>query len=235
MSMNDLSLSVFFPAYNEVRAVGGLVEKSVNALEQLGIEDYELIIVDDGGTDGTGELADRLAKQQPRLKVVHHKTNLGYGAALSSGFEAATKEWVCFTDGDGQFDLRDLRVMLPEADKYQAVLGYRRQRSDHIVRKLNAWMWSVVVWLVIGVKVKDLDCGFKLVKRSLIQDILPFESKGAAVSAEILLRLKAKGAAYGQVPVEHYPRVGGSPTGANPKVILRAIGELAALRRRLKA
>ncbi|HSX01579.1 MAG TPA: glycosyltransferase family 2 protein [Candidatus Saccharimonas sp.] len=227
------SLSLFFPMYNEAAAIGGTVERARAALDEMGIGDYEIILVDDGSRDGTGDLADSLAARLPKLKVVHHPKNLGYGAALSSGFAAATKDWVMYTDGDGQFDVSDLAKFLQYTDDYEVLLGYRLERQDHGGRKLNAALWAWLVWLLVGLRVRDLDCGFKLMRRRVLERVLPLEAGGAVISAELLLKLKRLGYEFKQIGVNHFARTGGKSTGANLGVVARAARELWQLRQRL--
>ena len=227
------SLSVFFPVYNEAEALPQLIERSLSVLESLGLGDYEVIIVDDGSSDGTGVIADDCAKKSSRVRVIHHKHNSGYGAALVSGFGAAKFEWVCYTDGDGQFDLADIRNFFDPSTQVDVVLGYRRARNDHFGRRFNAWLWGLLVRMTLAIEVKDLDCGFKLFRTARVKNLGMLKTRGAVISAELLLRLKMAGCAWEQVEVEHYPRRGGTPTGASLHVILRALRELVWLRIRL--
>jgi glycosyltransferase involved in cell wall biosynthesis len=196
--------------------------------------EFEVIVVDDGSTDGTGGIAEVLAASDKRIRVVHHFTNLGYGAALKSGFAAARFDWVFYTDSDGQFDVEDIDLLLPHAEAFDAVVGYRTHRSDHAIRKLNQVLWSLLVRRVLGIDSPDVDCAFKLVRRASLERIGPLVSDGAVISAELLVKLERSGARVKQVGVPHYPRVAGKPSGANPRVIARAFGELFRLRRTLR-
>jgi glycosyltransferase involved in cell wall biosynthesis len=229
------ALSVFFPVYDEEAAVRGVVEQGLSTLQGLGLTDVEVIIVDDGSSDGTGRIADELAAEHQAVRVVHHSVNRGYGAALASGLTAATKPWVCFNDGDGQFKLSDLAEFLPHTSDYKVVLGYRMKRQDHFGRKFNTGLWALAVWAVLGLRVRDLDCGFKLIRRDCVQRILPLQSKGALISAELLLKLQRLGCRFYEVGVGHYPRQGGHPSGADLRVIMKALTELVTLRRRLRS
>ncbi|GAC1371964.1 MAG: hypothetical protein NVSMB39_6130 [Candidatus Saccharimonadales bacterium] len=228
------SLSVFFPVYNEAEALPEVVDRATGVLRNLELENYEIIIVDDGSADGSGAIADRLAKQDQHIKVVHHGVNQGYGAALVSGFEAAKCQWVVYNDGDGQFDLGDLERFFEPSTRTDAVLGYRRVRHDHAGRKLNAWLWGEMVQEILGLQVRDLDCAFKLIKTERLKQLGRLEARGAVISAELLVKLKNAGVKWEEVPVEHYPRLGGEPTGAKLSVIFRALMELVRLRRRLR-
>ncbi len=230
-SKPPVSITVFFPCYNEQDNVAKVTEQAVRVLEALQA-DYEVIIVDDGSSDGTGPNAERLAAQHARVRVIHHPRNLGYGAALQSGFQAATKELVFHTDGDAQFDLAELPVLLPLIQEYDIVCGYRMNRQDNALRRMNGWLWTKMVGVLFSLHLRDIDCAFKLYKRAIF-DQIKMESTGALISTEILARAANKGYTITETGVHHYPRTAGKPTGGNPRVILRAFKELLQLRRRI--
>ena len=229
---NNVSISVFFPCYNEQGNITGVVEKALAVLEKLNA-DFEVIIVDDGSSDGTGKIADELASGNDRIKVVHHRGNLGYGAALQSGFKAATKELVFYTDGDGQFDISEMPPLLSMMEQCDIVSCYRLNRQDNLVRKINAWCWTKLVCLLFGLKIRDIDCAFKLYKREIFDNI-KLVSTGALIDAEVLARAADKGYRVEQQGVHHSPRPAGAQTGANLRVILRAFKELFGLWRQIK-
>ncbi|MHC4483131.1 MAG: glycosyltransferase family 2 protein, partial [Planctomycetota bacterium] len=179
-----VSISVFFPCHNEQDNVARTTEQAIVVLEKLSA-DFEVIIVDDGSSDATGQVAEEIASQDSRVKVVHHSTNLGYGAALQSGFSAATKELVFYTDGDGQFDIGEMPPLLPLMKQYDIVSCYRLNRQDSIVRKINAWCWTKLVCQLFGMKVRDIDCAFKLIKTKIFHNI-KLSSPGALIDAETL-------------------------------------------------
>jgi glycosyltransferase involved in cell wall biosynthesis len=228
---SSASITVFFPCYNEQHNVTRVVQGAVDVLEGLHA-DYEIIVVDDGSADETGRIADDLAAANDRIRVVHHPRNLGYGAALQSGFRAATKDLVFYTDGDGQFDMREMPALLPLMAEYDVVTCYRMNRQDNVLRKLAGWLWTKVNCVIFSLKVRDVDCAFKLYKRAIF-DHIRMESTGALIDTEILARIARKGYRMTQKGVHHYPRAAGRPTGANPRVILRAFRELLKLRRRI--
>jgi len=227
------SLSVFFPCYNEQDNIERVVKSTLDVLTALKI-DYEVIIVNDGSKDKTGETADKLAEKYEHVKVVHHSVNRGYGAALQSGFRAATKEYVFYTDGDGQFDIKELPMFFKYTADYDIVTGYRIKRQDNLIRKLNAFCWTTMVNLLFGMKIKDMDCAFKLYKRRIFDDI-KMASSGALINTEIFARAKNKGYKIFQIGVHHYPRTAGTQTGAKLSVILRAFKELFALYKQIKS
>jgi len=227
------SLSVFFPCFNEQDNVERVIKSAVDVLSPLKI-DFEIIIVNDGSKDKTGEIADGIAAENKNIKVVHHNINRGYGAALQSGFKAATKEYVFYTDGDGQFDIKELPLLFKYMDDYDIVTGYRIERQDNLIRKINAFCWTTMVNLLFGMKIKDMDCAFKLYRRSVFDNI-KLESTGALINTEIFARAKNKGYKIFQIGVHHYPRTAGVQTGAKLTVILRAFKELFALYKQIKS
>ena len=228
-----VSISVFFPCYNEQENVGRTVEKALEVLKKLNA-DFEAIIVDDGSSDGTGRIAEEIAGRDGRVKVVHHEGNLGYGAALQSGFKAATKELVFYTDGDGQFDINEMPPLLAFMEQYDIVSCYRLNRRDPIIRKINGWCWTRLICLMFGLKIRDIDCAFKLYKREIF-DKIELSSTGALIDAEILARAARKGYRITQKGVHHYPRTAGEQSGANIRVVLRAFKELFKLQSRIRS
>jgi len=230
---NTVSISVFFPCYNEQGNVKHTVENALTVLEKIGA-DYEVIIVNDGSSDATSSIAEKVASKNPCVKVVHHPTNLGYGSALQSGFRASTKELVFFTDGDGQFDMNEMPPLLPLMAQYDIVTCYRINRQDPLVRKINAWCWTKLVCVLFNMKIRDIDCAFKLFKKSSV-DTAKLVSTGALIDAEILARATRKGCKITQVGVHHYPRTAGAQTGAKLSVIFRAFRELFKLSNQIKS
>ncbi len=227
-----LSISVFLPCYNEQDNVARTTEQALAVLEKLDT-DYEVIIINDGSSDATGRIADDIASANARVKVIHHPTNLGYGAALQSGFKAAAKELVFYTDGDGQFDISEMPPLLPLMKDYDIVSCYRLNRQDNLLRRINAWCWTKLVCLVFGMRIRDIDCAFKLYKRKIF-DSMELVSAGALIDTEVLARTVREGYSIAQRGVHHYPRTAGKQTGANVKVILRAFKELFKLYRQIK-
>lgn len=221
------SMTVFFPCYNEEENVERTTRAALKACERL-LVDYEVLIVNDGSRDRTGEIADRLAAEQPRVRAVHHSPNRGYGGALARGFREATKDFIFYTDGDGQFDLGELERILPLLERYDIVSGYRLDRQDPLLRKLNAACWGTLVRTLFGMRIRDIDCAFKVYPRTFIEQI-ELRSTGALIDTEMLAKATRLGYRIGQTGVHHYPRVAGKQTGANFKVILRAFRELVSL------
>jgi glycosyltransferase involved in cell wall biosynthesis len=227
------SISAFFPAYNEEKNVAAMVERLRAVLPRVA-DDYEIIIVNDGSADRTGAIADELAAADPHVRAVHHPANRGYGGALKSGFAASRKDYVFFTDGDGQFDVTEIERLLPHVPAYDVVVGYRMERAEGGLRKANAAAWNFLVRRLFGIPVRDVDCAFKLFQRRVF-DVVQVEAEGAMISTELLARAVRAGFRVHEVGVHHLPRKHGTPTGANPLVILRAFYELFKLYRRITA
>ncbi|HEY9720839.1 MAG TPA: glycosyltransferase family 2 protein [Oscillatoriaceae cyanobacterium] len=225
------SISVVMPAYNEEDIIETVVRKCTDYLSGI-CEDYEVVVVNDGSKDRTGEILDRLASENPRVRPVHQQ-NTGYGGALQAAFTNATKEYIFFMDSDNQFDIRELDKLVPHLGRVDVVLGYREDRQDHLGRKFNAFGWKCLVNLLFGLGVRDIDCAFKIFKRDKLTLALP-ESRGAMINTEMLVKLKRRKTSWVEVPVTHYPRLGGKSTGANPRVILKAFAELLKLHGKLK-
>src|SRR5439155_14717011 len=194
--------------------------------------DYEVIVVDDGSSDDTAEVAARFARVDERVRLHVHTHNRGYGAALRTGIRAARLPWILLTDADLQFDLRELEDFLPLAPDADLLLGWRILRQDPVARRVSAAAWNWLVRWVFQVPVRDVDCAFKLWRRELLQGV-ELTSTGAMISTELLVKCVAAGARLRDLAVHHRPRVAGDATGANPRVVLRAFRELAELRRAL--
>ncbi len=220
-------LSVFLPSHNEEANVERVVRGYLAALPKFA-DDYEVIVVDDGSKDRTGEIADRLAAGNPHVRVVHHEVNRGYGGAVTSGIRAAKMPYVVLSDGDGQFDPNDVGKLTAFVPEYDVVAGRRSHRADNLLRKLNGKAWTILVRALLGVGITDIDCGFKLFKREFLERI-ELHARGAMISTELMARLAGLGARVREVEVTHLPRTAGEQSGANFKVVARAFKELFAL------
>ena len=226
-------VSVVLPAYNEAGNIERVL-RQVNATCSRVFADYEVIVVDDGSRDATPELLARASAADPRVHVITHPVNRGYGEALHSGFRAATQELIFFTDSDNQFDIDEIELLLPFIDRVDAVCGYRIDRQDPWRRRFMAGAWNVLVRALFYVPVRDIDCAFKLFRKSVFEAI-DIESVGAMVNTELMVKIGRAGAGVVEVGVTHLPRTSGKPRGASPRVILTAFRELVAMRHRLRA
>ena len=222
-------LSLFFPAYNEEGNIKNTVEKAIPVLKNVASK-YELLIVDDGSKDKTGEIADKLAEEYSFIRVVHHHPNQGYGAALKSGFYNSKQEWIVFTDSDGQFDFSEVTRLIEKSGEADIVAGYRINRQDPLMRKIFGFGWTFLSRLLLDVGVRDVDCAFKLVKKKVIDTIPKLQStRGGMISPELLGRARKAGFKIVEVGVHHYPRKEGKQTGANLKVIFKSFVDLGKL------
>jgi glycosyltransferase involved in cell wall biosynthesis len=230
-------LSYFFPAHNEEANLEGLVLEALETLPRIA-DTFEIIAVNDGSKDRTREIADRLAAEHPGVvRAIHHERNRGYGGALRSGFEASRFDLLCFTDGDRQFrvaDLARLTARMGEPDRPDVVAGYRIKRADPFIRIAYARTYKLANRIFFGLRVRDVDCACKLFTRASLEGVR-VESGGAFFSAELLIKTRNLGRSTVEVGIPHYPRTAGSPTGARPSVIGRAVKDFWALRLRLWA
>lgn len=218
------SISVFYPALNEEQNIKECIEKTDTFLKTTG-RDYEIIIVNDGSTDNTEGIVQKLASQNPHVVLINNTEIHGYGAALKKGFKSSSKDLIFFSDSDLQFDITELTKFFDKIDDYDYVIGYRAKRSDPIFRSFNAHLYGLLVSLILGVNVQDLDCAFKIFNRKTIDSITLY-SNGALINAELLYKLNKKKYRFTEIPVNHYPRKFGKPTGANISVIARMFIEL---------
>lgn len=213
-----MNLSVFFPAFNEEDNLKNTVNKAQEVLQNLNLN-YEIIIVNDGSIDRTGEIAEYLTKNYRNVRVIHHTRNRGYGAAFKTGLYAAKHEWIAFTDADGQYEFQELRNFIEKSPTADLIIGYRAHRADSQTRRFNAYLFNLEMRFLFGLKTIDVDCGFKLFRKKIVDTIPRLQSEGAMIEAELLIKAKRSGFRFIEIPVTHYPRKGGKQTGANLSVI----------------
>src|SRR3989344_1435984 len=236
MSRQIEKLSVFLPAYNEEASLKNTVKNVVENLEK-NVSEWELIIVNDGSRDKTGEIADNLSHQDKNISVIHHHPNRGYGAALKSGLYACRYPWISFIDSDGQFDFSEIsRLLATQAETgADLVIGYYLSRKVSLSRKINTFAWQIFVKILFGLSVRDIDCGFKLISKKVLEKIEPLQSeRGAFISSEFLIKAKKAGFKIVEIGVNHYPRKQGEGTRANLDVIIQSFVELFKLWYKLK-
>jgi len=221
-------LSVFFPCYNEEKNIKLTVDKAVKVLEKTA-KKWEIIIVDDGSKDKTGEVALKIQKKYPNIKIVTHRPNRGYGAAFKSGLYNAKYQWIAFTDSDGQFDFSEIKnfISIQEKSKADIVIGYYIDRKVSKAVIISSKIWELIVFILFGLKVKDIDCGFKFINKKVVETIPKLEAeRGAFISSEFLIKAKKAGFKIVEIGVHHYPRTEGQATGRQFKVILKSFSDL---------
>ncbi len=212
------------PCYNEEQNAALVTQKLVQTLEKR-FDDFEIILVNDGSKDRTGEICDSLAEKYPPVRVIHHAVNRGYGGAVKSGYYAASKELVCLFPGDGQFDITEIDNLLPVMDRADIAATFRICRQDPFNRKVNQFLYNKAIWFLFGIPLRDIDCGFKLMKSKIFKTI-ELETTGALIDAEFYFKSKRKGFSYEEIGVTHLPRTEGVSTGAQFYVILHAVYEI---------
>ncbi len=222
-------LSLFLPVYNEEANLEKTVESAIPVLKKVA-QKYEIVIVNDGSKDRSGEIAEKLAKKYSFIKIITHSPNLGYGAALKSGFYNSRYKWITVIDADGQFDFSEVARLIEKSAEAEVVIGYRINRQDPFKRKLFGWGWTLLARLLLGIKVRDVDCAFKLIRKQVIETIPHLEStRGGMISPELLAKAQKAGFKIAEVGVHHYPRGGGKQTGSELKVIFKSFFELGKL------
>jgi glycosyltransferase involved in cell wall biosynthesis len=207
-SRSQYSITVFFPAYNDSGTIARMVNDALDVLPTL-CDDYEVLVINDGSMDATHDILDQLARQSSRVRVIHHTQNRGYGAALRTGFREATKDLVFYTDGDGQYDARELSKLLPLlTDDVDIVNGYKLKRADKRRRKVIGGIYNRLARALFRLPVRDVDCDFRLIRRRAIEQIEMVSSSGV-ICVELVRRLHAARCRFVEAPVHHYPRTHG--------------------------
>ncbi|MFW6050839.1 MAG: glycosyltransferase family 2 protein [Myxococcota bacterium] len=223
------SLSIVLPCRNEAPSVQRVARDAVRVGRTVARR-LEVLVVDDGSRDDTGELVEAVARELPEVRALRNGESRGYGGALCRGFAEARMAWVFYTDGDGQFDVAQLPALVGLLGHCDLATGFRSPRCDPPWRVLNGRAWSALTRVLLGIPVRDVNCAFKLFPRALVQPEAP-SSRGALISAELLARAHRRGYRIGEAPVTHRPRLAGRPSGNHPAVIARAFVELARLLR----
>jgi glycosyltransferase involved in cell wall biosynthesis len=226
------TISIIFPAYNEEQNIRQVVEEAVDFADSI-FQDWEIIVVNDGSSDNSGQIIDGIGLSNPKVRAVHHPQNRGYGQALKSGFATANNELIFFCDSDLQFHISELLLFLGYINNHDIVIGYRYERNDPFHRKINAAGWGLLIRLIFDMKVRDIDCAFKLFRRQVF-DYVKIDAVGAMVNTDILVQASHLGFTVKELPVTHFTRLHGSQTGAKLRVILKAFRELIRLYGKLK-
>ena len=222
-TLSEKGLSIVLPAFNEEENILPTVEGVKAAVSKI-TRNFEIIVVNDGSVDRTGVIADALAREDARVRVIHHPVNCGYGAALRSGFAAVTKGFCFYTDADCQFDLNEFPRLLPLLPGADVVTGWRENRADPINRRFSAGLYKQMLSTLFGLKVHDVDCAFKIYRSDLLKD-LDLASNSIFISAEALIKAAQRGCVIREVPVSHFPRSHGTQTGNSPGTLVKALRE----------
>lgn len=218
------SLSLVLPCHNEEDNIRIVVEQALAVLPEY-TDTFEIIPVNDGSKDRTGDVLAQLAAEDELVRPVSYAANKGYGGALVSGFATTRYDYVMFMDADRQFDIADISRLAPFVGRFDIVAGFRMERSDPMIRRINAEVFNIAVRILFGVHLRDLDCAFKIFRGDQLRS-LDLISNGALINCEMQAKLRRQGATLQQVGVQHYPRVAGTPTGGSLKVILKAMRDI---------
>jgi glycosyltransferase involved in cell wall biosynthesis len=223
------AVSAFFPCYNDDATIASMVRIAVATLDRVGVLDGEVIVIDDGSTDNSAKVLAELGAEEPMLTVVTHERNRGYGGALLSGFSAAKKQWVFYTDGDGQFDPAELELLVRHAsDDVDVVQGYKLRRADGMIRRVIGRMYHRFVAFFFGLRIRDTDCDFRLIRQSKLDEIELVYTTGV-ICVELVRKLQDSGARFTEVGVHHYRRVYGKSEFFRLPAIARTLWDLAGL------
>lgn len=231
----NIEISVVLPAFKEEENIEKAV-LDVHKYLKNNFSEFEILVVNDGSMDKTKEIVKKIIKDIKNIRLINHETNRGYGAALRSGFKNAKHNLVFYTDSDNQFNIEDLNLLLPHIQKYDIVAGFRLNRKDPLMRIFVAWIYNLLIRLFFGLRVKDIDCSFKLYKRKIFDKIKLYSDTGF-IDAEVLIKAQKAGFTIAQVGVKHYPRVRGHTTYVfgkqnmffafvKPKVVVDILSEI---------
>ena len=223
------AVSVFFPCYNDEATIAWMVEVAIATLRRIGVDDAEVIVVNDGSSDRSAAILEELMTREPMLRVVTHEHNRGYGGALLSGFDASRKQWVFYTDGDGQFDPAELELLVQRAsDDVDVVQGYKLRRADGMLRAVIGRVYHRFVKLMFGLRIRDTDCDFRLIRRTALDRVTLVHTTGV-ICVEMVRKLQDAGARFTEVGVHHYRRVHGTSEFFRVGAVARTLRDLAGL------
>ncbi len=231
MTMPDLCVSLFFPVFRDERSVRTVAEKALKLLTEL-CSDFEILIVDDGSPDRSGEIADELAREHRSIRVIHHGKNLGYGAAVRSGLAASRFEYVCQTDGDDEYEVEDFKKLLKLRDRYDLIISFRYKKIYSSTRIFVSWVYNKLLRILFRMPFRDVSTGLRMIRKSVVDD-LELESTSSFVGAEIAIKAMLKGYRVGEVGIQTFPRVFGKGATVSPSNILATMFDIFHVYRRV--
>ncbi|MFH0942767.1 MAG: glycosyltransferase family 2 protein [Candidatus Beckwithbacteria bacterium] len=217
-------LSIFFPAFNEEFVIQKTIAAAIKVAREVA-ETYEIIVINDGSTDRTGEMIEAMISRNPSIRLISHPINQGYGAAIKSGLAAVRYPWVIACDSDGQFDLTEIKKFTPYMNNHDLIIGYRLKRSDSRYRRFMAFILKLVNLILFKINFKDIDCGFKLFKKEVIAAVGPLATNSAITVTEFIAKSLHQGFKIKEIGVHHHSRSGGQQTGGKPSVVIKGAKE----------
>ena len=224
-----LRLSLFFPVYKDERTVARVCDKALAVLREC-TEEYELIVINDGSPDRAGQIADDIARREPHVRVIHHHTNLGYGAALRSGLTAARYEWICFTDGDDEYEVGDLKKLVRLKDYYDLIITFRYAKRYSSTRVMISYVYNRVLRRLFQTCYRDISCGLRLIRKEVVEE-LELQSSSPFIGAEIAIKTMLKGYRVGEVGIQTFPREFGKGSSVSLRNIYATITDMVAVHR----
>jgi glycosyltransferase involved in cell wall biosynthesis len=224
MTEQKPTISLFFPVFRDERTVRTVAEKSLSVLRDVA-DRYEVVIVDDGSPDRAGEIADELAREYPEVSVIHHPKNLGYGAAIRTGLAHCKYEWICFTDGDDEYDVNDLRKLIALKDFYDLIITFRYVKVYASDRQFISWVYNMTLRALFRTQYRDISTGLKLIRKNLADQIV-CQSDSPFIGAEITVKAMLKGYRVGEVGIQTFPREFGKGASTSPKNIVATIRDM---------
>ena len=225
------NITLFFPVYNDEKTVREVTHKAFDVLSSI-TETFEILIIDDGSPDKSGKIADELAKEIPQVRAIHHDTNRGYGAALLTGFANAQYEWICFTDGDNEYDVYDLKKLYKLKDFYDLIITFRYVKAYSGFRQFISWIYNIVVRVLFKTRYRDISTGLRLIRRSLVEE-LDLVSNSPFIGAEIAIKSMLKGFRVGEVGIQTFPREFGKGSSTSIKNIIATIKDMLSTHKRI--
>ena len=229
--MSGIPISLFFPVYRDEATVEIMVEKALTLLRELS-DEYEVIVIDDASPDRAGAIADELARRHERVRVIHHPVNMGYGAAVRSGLAASAFEYICFTDGDDQYEVRDFARLLKLRDRYDLIITFRYRKIYSSSRIFISWFYNKLLRFLFRTPFRDVSTGLRMVRRSVLADI-ELEARSPFIGAELAIKAMLHGYRVGEVGIQTFPRTFGRGSSTSPRNIVATMVDMWQIYRRV--